>query len=233
MAAQPASRYTRGVNSPLAKIIAQIAFILVAAVVVFGFVRAAQNDQRRSACTALCALSPAYAGRNRYAPDFELPDMNGHPVRLSSYRGKTVILNFWTKTCRPCLEEMPAIAELHKMTKKRRDIVVLTVSTDAGPDDVRDTLKVALGGDPAEFPVLFDPESDVVNGKYGTRLYPETWVIDPKGIIRARFDGPRDWADALALDFAETMSSRVATCPVEFARGVPRGKHAGLCGDDS
>src|SRR5262245_50128995 len=101
----------------------QLGFIVLAAVAVFGFVRAAQNDQRRSSCSALCALSPAYAGRDRSAPDFELPDLDGRKVRLSSYRGKTVILNFWTRTCRPCLEEMPTIAELAKIARRRTDFV--------------------------------------------------------------------------------------------------------------
>jgi peroxiredoxin len=211
--------------------IAQIAFILLAAVAVYGFVQAAQADQRRMTCTSLCTMAPAYAGRDRIAPDFELPDMNGNLVRLSSYRGKTVILNFWTKTCRPCLEEMPAIADLAKVTRQRNDMVVITVSTDQGPDDVRDTLQVALNEEPP-FLVLFDPESEVVADRYGTKLFPETWIIDPTGIIRARFDGGRDWTDAMALDIAE-MVTRPGGCPVDFLKGKPRGAYAGLCGDDS
>ena len=211
--------------------VSQIAFIVVAAAAVYGFVQAAQNDQRRTACTALCALGPAYAGRDRLAPDFELPDMNGNKVRLSSFRGKTVVLNFWTKTCRPCLDEMPAIADLAKVAAGRGDVVVVTVSTDAGPDDVRDTLQVALAGEPP-FIVLFDPESDVVNGKYGPRLFPATWMIAPKGVIRARFGGARDWTDALAIDVAD-MVARPGGCPVEFAKGLPKGKFASICGDES
>ncbi|XXX76255.1 TlpA disulfide reductase family protein [Sorangium sp. So ce134] len=211
--------------------IAQILFILVAAVAVYGFVHAAQNDQRTTGCTAMCALRPAYAGRNRLAPDFELPDMDGKPVRLSSFRGKTVFLNFWTKTCAPCLQEMPALAELGRIAQSRKDFVVLTISTDEGPDDVRDALKVALNGDPP-FPVLFDPESKVVLDKYGTQLYPETWIIDPNGIIRARFDGARDWSNSLAIDVGE-MVSRWGGCPVEIYKSQPRGGFAGLCTDDS
>ena len=209
----------------------QLGFIAAAAVAVYGFMRAAQNDQRRASCTALCSLAPAYAGRDRSAPDFELPDMNRRPVKLSSFRGKTVYLNFWTKTCNPCLQEMPNIAELAKISKNRSDFVVITVSTDEGPDDVRDTLKVVLNEDPP-FPVLFDPESKIVNGKYGTRLFPETWIIDPKGIIRARFDGPRDWSDSLALEVGE-MVSRPVGCPIDFLENTPRGKFAGICSDDS
>ena len=207
----------------------QLLFIVAAAAAVFGFVRAAQKDHRRTSCTALCAMKPTYAGRNRIAPDFELPDMNGRPVKLSSFRGKTVFLNFWTKTCAPCLEEMPALGELARMARNRKDFVVVTVSTDEGPDAVRDTLKVALGGDPP-FPVLFDPESNIVRDRYGTTLFPETWIIDPNGIIRARFDGARDWAGALAVDLGE-MVSRPGSCPMEFFKGKPGGSFATLCED--
>jgi peroxiredoxin len=210
--------------------VAQIAFIVLAALAVYGFVSAAQRDQRRTSCSALCAFSPAYAGRNRAAPDFELKDMVGNPVKLSMYRGKTVFLNFWTKTCGPCLEEMPTIAELAKIVKGRSDMVVLTVSTDQGPDDVRDTLKVALGGDPP-FPVLFDPDSKIVLDRYGTHLFPETWIIDPKGIIRARFDGAKDWSTALVIEIGE-MVQKPGGCPVEFFDSQPRGPFAGVCEDD-
>lgn len=211
--------------------VAQIAFILFAALAVFCFVRSAQNDERHSSCSALCAFNPVYAGRDRTAPDFELPDMNGKLVKLSQYRGKTVFLNFWTKTCGPCLEEMASLAELASVARGRKDLVVLTVSTDEGPDAVRDTLKVLLNSE-IPFPVLFDPDSKVVLDRYGTRLFPETWVIDPQGVIRARFDGARDWSASLPVEIGE-MVKKPSGCPVEFLKGVARGPFAALCGDDS
>jgi len=211
-------------------VVAQIAFIAVAAVGVYAFVGAAQRDMRRTGCTALCKLGPAYAGSDRRAPDFDLPDMNGQRVKLSSFRGKVVVLNFWTKTCGPCLEEMPAVAELAKIASQRSDFVVLTVSTDEGPDAVRDTLKVTLKDDPAP-PVLFDPELDVVGGRYGTRLFPETWIIDADGIIRARFDGSKPWSSSLAVEVVEKLGK--GSCPMEFFKGSPRGTFAGLCADDA
>ena len=82
--------------------IAQIVVIVLAFFGVYGFVATARDGETRRACTALCALHPDYAARNRTAPDFELPDLDGRPVRLAGFRGKTVILHFWTKTCRPC-----------------------------------------------------------------------------------------------------------------------------------
>lgn len=210
--------------------VAQIVFIILAAVAVYAFVRAAQNDQRYSSCTALCMMRPDYAGRDRTAPDFELPDSNGNKVRLSSFRGKTVFLNFWTKTCRPCLEEMPSLAELGRILQKRKDMVLVAVSTDESPDEAKDALKVILNADPP-FVQLFDPEGDIVRGKFGTRLFPETWIIDPKGVIRARFDGARDWSDAAVINVGE-MVSHPGGCPVEFYQGASKGKFAGLCSEE-
>jgi hypothetical protein len=73
-----------------------------------------------------------------------------------------------------------------------------------------------------------DPDAKVVTGKYGTKLYPETWFVDAGGVIRARFDGPRDWASALTVDFAETLRTPVS-CAIEFERGRPNGPLSGLC----
>lgn len=215
----------------------QLVFILAAAVAVFGFVTAAKNDQQRASCTALCALGPAYAARDRTAPDFELPDLDGKPVRLSSFRGKVVFLNFWTETCGPCKEEMPSLATLAKVAKGRDDMVVLTVTIDEDRQKVRDLLSVLLDGAPP-FPVLFDEDSKVVKEKYGTTLFPETWVIDKDGVIRARFDGARDWSEAAAIEVGEMIKKPSGGpidfgCPVEFFQGMARGKHASLCASDS
>lgn len=212
----------------------QVAFIGVAALSVYGFVQAAQSDQRRSVCTSICAMAPAYAGRDRVAPDFELPDMDGKMVKLSSFRGKTVILNFWTKTCEPCKAEMPSLAELalNLSRRKNEDVVLLTVSTDEGPESVRDMLAVLLGTNKIPFPVLFDPDLTVVKEKFGTSLYPETWIIDKEGIIRARFDGERDWSSALALEVTEMVSGRAPACLVNWENGKTKGPYSLLCESD-
>lgn len=217
--------------------IIQLAFIVAAALVVFGFVSAAKTDQSRASCTALCGLRPAYAGHDRRAPDFELPDLDGKRVKLSSFRGKTVFLNFWTETCGPCKDEMPSVAMLARIAKTRSDMVVLTVTIDEDRQKVRDLLGVLLNGE-VPFPVLFDSESQIVGGKYGTKLFPETWVIDANGIIRARFDGARDWSEPLAVELGEMVKKPSGFlldfgCPVDFALGQPRGDHAALCADDS
>jgi hypothetical protein len=78
--------------------------------------------------------------------------------------------------------------------------------------------------------VLIDPDAAVVNGKFGTRLYPETWFLDPDGVIRARVDGARDWTNAMVLDVIR-MIRRPAGCTIAFDRGKPRGDRRGVCAD--
>lgn len=216
---------------PFAKLI-ELAFIGCAAVGVYGFVSAAKDGETRRSCTALCALRPAYAARNRVAPDFELPSINGGKVKLSSFRGKVVILNFWTKTCRPCLEEMPSIADLAKALKAHPNVVLLTITTDESAADARDTMKSVLGGGDPPFEVLVDAESSAVRDKYGTKLFPETWFIDAEGIIRARFDGGRSWASPLVVELANSLSNPI-TCDVSFDGGKPHGPMESLCGESA
>ena len=212
----------------------QVAFILLAAVAVYSFVTAARDGERRRLCGPLCHLRPNYSARNRSAPDFERPSigpLGQKPLRLSDYKGKVVVLNFWTKNCRPCLEEMPSLAELASSVAKDPDVAVVTVSTDDSVEDVQSTLRSVLGGSgQAPFVTGVDPESEVVGGKYGTKLYPETWFIDPRGVIRARFDGAKDWTSPLVHDLIEELKQPMA-CAVELENGRASGDDAPTCDD--
>ncbi len=206
----------------------QMGFVVLAAAGVYSFVASAKEGEIRRVCTSICSLAPDYADRDRLAPDFELPDLAGNKVRLSDYRGKVVIVNFWTKTCQPCLNEMPSLSDLAKVLEKHKDIVLLTITTDESAADAAQTLQSVLG-ERAPFVTLVDSESSIVRDKFGTKLYPETWFIDPRGVIRARIDGPRDWHKMapLAIEFAETISGPLS-CPVTFRQREAQG---GLCDD--
>lgn len=139
-----------------------------------------------------------YLGDGLLAPDFTLSDKNGKPWRLRDHRGKVVVMNFWSVTCQPCVEEMPSLITLTTIAKRRKDIEVVTISTD------KDWSAVAPIFPPdTRLTILFDPKREVVKDKYGTKLYPETWVIDAGGVIRMRVDGPRDWGSALSLNAIE------------------------------
>jgi peroxiredoxin len=210
-----------------AALLANLAFIAAAATIVYSFVKVVQEGELRRRCSPSCLLHPDYAGADRRVPTFTLKDMKGESVALESYRGKVIVLNFWTKTCGPCLEEMPGIADLTRILASRKDVALLTVSTDDGPDDVRDTLKSILREDPP-FPVLFDPESSVVKGRFGTSLFPETWLIDKRGVIRARFDGAREWSNATVVELVDQLRQG-GYCPMEVKEGQVQGDGARIC----
>ena len=205
----------------------QFAFIVVAALLVYSFVASAQDGELRRSCASLCAVSPNYVGDDRLAPDIRLKDLNGTTTQLSSLRGKTVVLVFWTTTCAGCKQQMPSVAELAEIARGNARLAVLTVAVDDSPDAVRrQVLATTHRSDP--FPVLLDPESEYVLNRYGTRMFPETWVIDPQGVIRARFDGPRDWSSPVMLELLEDIG-RGDRCPVEVQGGVVSGRGASLC----
>jgi peroxiredoxin len=213
----------------VAPLAAQLVFVAVAALFAYGFVSVSKEGETRRVCSAPCFLRPDYMAADRRAPSFTLKDLRGNTVSLESLRGKVVVLNFWTKTCGPCLEEMPELAELTKVVRDRPDVVVLAVSVDDGPEDVKPTLQTVLKGD-VPFQVLFDPDAEIVREKFGTRLYPETWFIDKAGIIRARFDGAREWANPLVVDYIDALR-RGDYCAVKIDGRTLGGRAAKLCSE--
>jgi peroxiredoxin len=143
-----------------------------------------------------------YLGNSLRAPDFELRDQHGKLWKLSDHRGKTVVMNFWTITCGPCVEEMPSLEQLALIAESRDDLEVVAITTDRSWKVVKNLFKPG-----SKLKVLFDPGKRVVRDMFGTRLYPETWVIDDEGVVRARVDGARDWSSALAIDMIDAASS--------------------------
>ncbi|MGD0676407.1 MAG: TlpA disulfide reductase family protein [Polyangiaceae bacterium] len=206
---------------------AQIAFVVVAALFVYGFVAVTKEGETRRVCSAPCYLHPDYMAADRRAPSFSLKDIHGATVTLDSLRGKVVVLNFWTKTCGPCLEEMPEIAELTKILRDRPDVVVLAVSVDEGAEDVKPTLQSVLREE-APFDILFDPDSSIVGGRYGTHLFPETWFIDKRGVIRARFDGAREWTNPLVVNYIDELRGG-DFCDVKIDGRVLAGRAGAIC----
>ncbi|MCS6858530.1 MAG: TlpA family protein disulfide reductase [Sandaracinaceae bacterium] len=135
-----------------------------------------------------------YYGNNRRVPSFELKDDEGKTFRMSENRGKIVVMNFWMSSCAPCIQEMPSLIALAQRLKTRKDVGVVAISADPSWEEVR---KVVPRN--SALRVLLDPERKVITGRFGTRLFPETWVIDRDGIIRLRVDGPRNWDNPIAI----------------------------------
>jgi peroxiredoxin len=228
--AAPAASPARATTAT--SILAQIVVVGLAVLLVYGFVTVAKEGELRRVCAPTCVLKPEYHANlsskedetraPMLAPNFTLKDMTGKAVALSDYRGKVVFLNFWMQSCAPCMEEFPDLVELAQVLATRKDVAVLSVSIDEGPDAVREKLTAVLNGLPP-FPILFDPDSTIVRQVYGTSQFPETWIIDKEGRIRARFDGPRKWSAGAVTEFVDQVRAG-EFCPLE----IKLGKRSGL-----
>jgi thiol-disulfide isomerase/thioredoxin len=123
------------------------------------------------------------------ASDFRLQDMDEEYKKLSEYRGKVVLLNFWATWCPPCIREMPSMERLqNKVDAKTFKVIALNQMESA--DDVF-AFTGQLEVDPT-FEILFDSNSEV-SRNYAVRGLPTTYLIDKKGNIRYRAVGGREF----------------------------------------
>ncbi|TVX99739.1 peroxiredoxin family protein [Cohnella terricola] len=126
------------------------------------------------------------------APDFELTDLNGNSVRLSDYRGKTIVMNFWATWCRVCQAEMPHVEKFYQ-NNKDGDIVVISVNATSQERSAAVVEKYAgVGG--MSFPIALDPQGDVLK-QYGVTAFPTTYIIDPSGKVKNRYLGAISYDD--------------------------------------
>ena len=115
-----------------------------------------------------------------------LKDASGERVRLSDYRGKLVVLNFWATWCGPCRHEMPVLVEMEKEYSSRGVVFV-----GASLDDERTSRQIPdfLANYRVKFPVWYGATGDDV-ARLGLGVAaPDTAFLDPEGQIVARVLG--------------------------------------------
>jgi len=121
--------------------------------------------------------------QNTVAADFTLQDMSGKNVRLSDYKGKVVLLEFWATWCPPCRESIPGLEKLHKKYKDK-GVVVLAVSMDEGGwNEVKSFIKE----NGITYSVLKGTEEVAV--QYKVRSIPLLLILNKEGIISKRYLG--------------------------------------------
>jgi len=111
------------------------------------------------------------------APDFVLPGLDARPVRLSDFRGRVVMLNFWASWCVPCKVEMPGMEAVYQ-DLKGQGFVVLAVNMQDDPDVARRFVEEVK----ATFPIALDRDGSVAR-QYRLAALPTSFFIDREGRV--------------------------------------------------
>ncbi len=114
------------------------------------------------------------------APDFTVFDADGNAVKLSDYRGKPVILNFWSTTCPPCRQEMPDLDSA--FDKYGKEIQFLIVNLPNGNDETVASASEFIDEQGYGFPVFFDTAYSAAQA-YAVTSIPRTYFINGEGKI--------------------------------------------------
>ena len=118
------------------------------------------------------------------APDFTLPKLDGNSLTLSDFKGKVIILDFWTTWCPPCRREIPDFVELYEKYKDE-GLLIIGVSLDGG--DSR-SVKQFSKNYKINYPIVLG-NFNITEDYGGIRAIPTTFVIDGKGNIKEKYIG--------------------------------------------
>lgn len=129
-----------------------------------------------ASCICLLAAKPL-------APDFMVKDSSGAGLRLSAYKGKVVLLNFWATYCVPCRTEIPWFIEFDK-SYRDKGLVVVGISMDEEWADV----KKFVGEKRIDYKIGLGNE-DLAKKYGGLDALPETYIIDREGRVAAHHVG--------------------------------------------
>ncbi len=130
------------------------------------------------------------------APDFTVSD-GMTSVHLANYRGNVVLLNFWATWCAPCIEEMPSLLQLHRQDP---GLVMRAVSIDEDPNAYASFIRARH----VDLITVRDPRKTAAS-LFHTDMWPETYVIDRKGIIRRKFVGAQDWTSPEIIHYLNSL----------------------------
>lgn len=130
--------------------------------------------------------NPNTVSGERIAPDFELMTTDGEMLKLSDYRGKIVIIDFWATWCPPCRKGIPDLVELKNEFKD--DLEIIGISVDKITRGTQDQIVPFMKKMGINYPIVHGT-MEVADSFGGIRSIPTTFVIDKEGKIVSQYIG--------------------------------------------
>lgn len=140
------------------------------------------------------------------APDVTVQMEDKNLKKLSTFKGKTILLNFWATWCVPCVKEMPS---LEKFAEQEKDhgIEVIAISVDDGWDKIHKLFK-SINLKPVDksvMHILRDEDGSAAN-TFHTNQFPETYLITRDFVIRKKYVGSMDWMSSARIREVEEVN---------------------------
>ena len=129
--------------------------------------------------------------KGKASPNFELPTLSGENMKLTDYKGKIVILNFWASWCGPCKVEMPHMQNYYKKNKDAANVEIIAVNMTSEERGGQKSIQKFVKEYGLTFPILLDNDGEVLD-LYNIITIPITYVIDTDGVISQKILGPMD-----------------------------------------
>ena len=184
-----------------------VALSIVVALLIYAGARYSRPGASAEAAAASLKVSES---QGNLAPEFELPKLDGQNVKLSSYRGKAVLINFWATYCAPCKIEMPWLVDLYKQYQPQGFDILGISMDDVGKDEVERFAKELK----VNYTVLQGNEK-VGDAYGGIQFLPETFIVDRNGKIVKTLFGIHSESD-----FEDGIKQALATTPASPAESA-------------
>ena len=139
--------------------------------------------------------------KGKSAPDFEVTSLTGETVKLSDYKGKKVILNFWASWCPPCKAEMPHMQNFYEDYAEEENVEILAVNLTT-EDHGLDKVEQFVADYGLTFPIPLDEDGKLLD-IYQTITIPTTYMLDTNGVIQNKIVGPMD--EQMMMDFVKSL----------------------------
>lgn len=149
------------------------------------------------------------------APDFQLKTVDGDPLRLSSFRGKVVMLNFWATWCKPCKQEMPSMEMMYEGMKQQAGDKFVLIAVNENNMFYANQVKPFLQSHNIHFLIPLDPLNHL-DHKYKITGVPETFVLDQNGVVAQHIIGPRNWIVRRNLNLVLSLLDKGPMTPKDY-----------------